>query len=788
MKVTIDNVDYSAALDSLHPLTIERKLNEPTVCLLWVTLGQASALPVPQRNQPVMVEGDDGTVYFTGYLAVSPLPEFGGVGTAGPIYRWALQAVSDEVLLNMQPMTPSAGLTGVTAGVAMQTLAAHAGQTGLGAAIPLDVSGLGAASMALPVGNFMPDPGWDWSRSAGLVAAQARASYRAVGGRVTAAPVGTTVHVLNETNGTLALSNLTMTASVERALANDVTVCGASEPWAYATEYLLGDGVTLTFPLSEDPYFETTPEARIINNELFNEPAIDTRNWMFTGASEYFSLTGAGLTMNGGTGADGQTALVWRDAVEAGGTLLMEVNGVQLAPGSTGIVAGLYGSGVNLAGCVAGFQVMSAQGTGAVTVAPVVNGVVAGPAYAIDSTQQYVLRMRAHCPLTERVTQVYRVVGDDGAMSFGGEDQLAGAQMLLEIVEVVNGVAGTPVPLYDGGVANAPVSYQVCVANSWNLIGSMRSVYMTNLGSEWVRSTPPGEGTRTRRTGTIAEGGECHLLRTGTMTFYKGYIPVLGELVEAHYRTVGTAVGRWVNPASQAALEAVGMPATAQWIGSVTNPKARSSADCRNAAQALVAAASSVSAAWQGTYKVASANWATGLTSDVWPGDALLLTAPSANLNEQVAVRMVKLTYKPGTPDVVNYQISFANDWANDLAVKTSKTVPVTTWLPAAIAPTYLSDLTGLTVTAIGAATLTVNAGVTAPTGGGFEVRRRDFSFQAGVDADLVIRSTVATFEIPRATESDAFYIRMYDGSTPPNYSEHSVALYVNLPLVAQAV
>ena len=151
MKVTIDNVDYSAALDSLHPLTIERKLNEPTVCLLWVTLGQASALPVPQRNQPVMVEGDDGTVYFTGYLAVSPLPEFGGVGTAGPIYRWALQAVSDEVLLNMQPMTPSAGLTGVTAGVAMQTLAAHAGQTGLGAAIPLDVSGLGAASMAVPV-------------------------------------------------------------------------------------------------------------------------------------------------------------------------------------------------------------------------------------------------------------------------------------------------------------------------------------------------------------------------------------------------------------------------------------------------------------------------------------------------------------------------------------------------------------------------------------------------------------------------------------------------------------
>ena len=788
MKVTINNVDYSAALDSVHPLTVERKLNEPTVCLLWVTLGQASALAAPQRNQPVVVEGDDGTVYFTGYLAVAPLPEFAGVGTAGPIYRWALQAVSDELLLNMQPLTPSAGMTGVTAAVAMQTLTAHAGGSGLGAAVPLDTSGLGAAAMELPVGNFVPEYGWNWSQAAGMVAAQARASYRAVGGRVTAEPVGTTVHVLDESKGTLVLSNLAMTASVERALANDVTVCGGSEPWAYVTEYLLGDGVTATFALSQDPFFETSAETKIINNELFNEPVIDTRKWMFTGASEYFSLTGAGLTWNGGTGSDGQTALVWRDAVEAGGSLLLELHGVQLSPGSSGIVGGLYGSGITMGGCVAGFEVSAAQGTGAVTVAPVVNGVVAGPSYAVDPTVQYTLRVRVHCPLTERVTQVYRVVGDAGAMSFGGQDQLAGAQVVLELMPVVNGIAGTTVTLYDGMVTNTPVSYQVGVANSWNLIGSVRSVSMTNLGSGWVRSMPPGQGTRTRRTGTIAEGGECHLLRTGTITFYKGYIPVLGELVEVHYRTVGTAVGRWVNAASQAALQAVGMPATAQWIGSVTQPKARSSADCRNAAEALGTAASSVSAAWQGTYKVASANWATGLTSDVWPGDELLLTAPSAQLNEQVAVRMVKLTYKPGTPDVVNYQISFANDWANDLAVKTSKTVPVTTWLPAAIAPVYLEDVTTLTVTAIGAATLTVNAGVAPPAGGGFEVRRRDFSFQAGVDADLVIRSTVETFEIPRVTESDAFYIRMYDGSTPPNYSEHSVALMVNLPLVAQAV
>jgi len=36
-----------------------------------------------------------------------------------------------------------------------------------------------------------------------------------------------------------------------------------------------------------------------------------------------------------------------------------------------------------------------------------------------------------------------------------------------------------------------------------------------------------------------------------------------------------------------------------------------------------------------------------------------------------------------------------------------------------------------------------------------------------------------------RMSASDQFYIRMYDGSTPPNYSESSAALFFNLPLAS---
>jgi hypothetical protein len=70
------------------------------------------------------------------------------------------------------------------------------------------------------------------------------------------------------------------------------------------------------------------------------------------------------------------------------------------------------------------------------------------------------------------------------------------------------------------------------------------------------------------------------------------------------------------------------------------------------------------------------------------------------------------------------------------------------------------------------------------PAGGGFEVRRRDNAFGVGVDsADLVLRSPVRSFSIPRAAQVEHFYVRMYDGSTPPVYSRFSSAVFVNAPV-----
>jgi hypothetical protein len=225
----------------------------------------------------------------------------------------------------------------------------------------------------------------------------------------------------------------------------------------------------------------------------------------------------------------------------------------------------------------------------------------------------------------------------------------------------------------------------------------------------------------------------------------------------------------------------------------VTDPAGRSSQDCRNAATALVTAASSVSAAWSGSYRTTNAALNLGATTgsssgDVWPGDTLMLTAPSfpvsgGVLSAEVVVRAVTLQYRASDPDLVRYSIEFSNDWANDLAIQTSRAVPADAWLPVAVSPTYLANLNALTVTAISPSAVSVSTNVTPPAGGGFEVRRRDFVFQPGQDVDLVMRSALTSFEIPRATEADRFYIRLYDGATPPNYSEFSAGLFLNLPL-----
>jgi hypothetical protein len=770
MKITIGGQDYTSALDAAHPLTIERTLNEPSVCQLWITLPAGSSSTI-FRNQYIQITGDDDTCYFTGYIAATPMPEYAGLALEGPHYRLAIHAVSDECLLDQAGMAPSRELPGMNAGPLIAALVAKTASPSLSTDTLL---------LNAPVALVRTDPGASFSATAAKAANAARSAYRVLNGALTLSSIPAVVHKLSEADGTLALENFSLTATAKRAPANDITVCGEHEPTAYVTEYFLGDGITTQFNLSEDVFTPPASKSTLIR-ELFNEGQIDLRLWGNPGTHGYLSLGSGGLVMQGGTGKDGETQLAWRDPIDMGGTLLLEATGVTLANGSSGILAGFFVGDKMQQGCTAGFQVTAHQGTGAVSLQPLVLRSPAGSAYPINPSNQYALRIRVHCPECQRGTAIYRSFGDSGPIAAGGDWDTAPGTLQFEIQEFVNGVAGMPVTLYQGTIASLPGTCMVLAASSINLYGSMRALNLTNLGSGWVITTPPNGSPTTRRVGAPTQSAECAVESGGRLVFYPGFTPVAGEQIAVSYRAVGRAVGRAVNTSSQQQLADSGLPPVSAWIGTVTNPPARSSQDSRNAAFALAQAAASVRALWGGTFKCSSAD----LNADAWPGDALDIDAPSAGLEAELVIRSVKLTYTASCPDVVQYTIYFANDWADDLAIRTGFSVPSDAWLPAPISPVYAPNLSGLAVIAMSGGTVTINTGATPPVGGGFEIRRADNCFLPGTDTDLVMRSSQPTMTFSRLSAWDRFFIRAYDESTPPNYSEFSAALIFNIPLAS---
>jgi len=220
-----------------------------------------------------------------------------------------------------------------------------------------------------------------------------------------------------------------------------------------------------------------------------------------------------------------------------------------------------------------------------------------------------------------------------------------------------------------------------------------------------------------------------------------------------------------------------------RWLGAVTLPKARSSVDCESATQAVLAFATSRTAAVAGTYEMVNPS------QDIWPGDVLAIT--SAGATSSLLVRSVVLQDGGAVPEVRRYKVSFANDWAAEWAagigLKLSEEIAADAYLPQTALSSpgqVLENLQQLTVTSLTDVAMQVDAGMAPPAGGGFEVRLKDWDFGVGVDAaDLVLRSPVRSFSIPIAAQLQRFYVRMYDASTPPLYSRFSSAVFVNMPV-----
>jgi hypothetical protein len=770
VKVTIDKldgngaVDYSGALCTAGPLKIERVLNTPSICSGMLDVSDAS-LAVPVRRARVVVTAASGTVLFTGYVATEPEAVYAGTGLMGPVYRYTFSAVSDEWLLDKQAVPLSGAGLAQSGGQLLTTLTNR---------VDGGLFTMTEVMNGLAVGVFQPSQTESWSANAGVIASTTYAAYRVLDGAVSLQPAGTVTHALSDGDGTLQVGALKTTQVKE--LANDVTVSGDEEPSAYVTETFAGDGTTTVFQLSEDPFKpKKTANSSLLLTDSFNEAVLDTQIWQVADPGSHLGLGSAGLMMTGGNGLDGQTTLTAIDSVELGGTLVIEAGSLQLGGTSDGIVCGLYAGTTQSANCFVGYNVRQSGGN---TVAvPFVNGAEVGTVFTLVEGHIYTLRIRLHCVESQRVLQSYYAMVDGMVQSFGGGLVTAPMSVVFELQDL-GAASNTPATvLYDGAVTSSPSSCSFVAVNSVQLIGSIGYCRVTQTGSAWVVSTLPSGVKMTRLIGVAGEGVDCKVSTAGKVTFLAGRVPVPGEFVTVTYRVQQRAVARLANAESVAAEAAGGVPGTAQWLGKVLKPAARSSVDCESAALAVLSFATSRAAAAAGTYIAVN-------PADVWPGDVLAITSSGQTMS--VVVRSVEIVNGMACPEVLTYRMAFANDWAEGLGLTLSETIAANALLPqtALSAPSkVLANLQQLQVVSATGTALQVDAGTAPPAGGGFEVRRRDGDFGPGVDQDLVLRSPVRSFAIPREGQIEHYYVRMYDGSTPPLYSRFSSAVFTDLPV-----
>jgi hypothetical protein len=782
MQLTIDNldgrgaVDYSQAIDRSQPVEIRRALNEPSILKATLCLA-ASTLPIPVRRGRIVATADAGTVLFTGYLAIEPAAVYAGEASAGPVYRLALSAVSDEWLLDKQ----SFGTTGVGLGVDSQSYALRLAEQVAGVTLPATTSTAGLRA----AGVYTPAAGAPWSTQVGQLASSTASAYRLLGGSLALTGAGGVAHTFSDGDGSLHPAAL-KTSSV-RELANDITVTGTDEPGAYFTELFTGDGTTAVFPLSGEPAAPASGHAALIADD-FSQPTLNGAAWSLNDPGAHLALTGSGLTSTGGNGRDGGTTLTAWNPVELGGTLVLELANVALAAGSAGVLGGLYAGPIQQAACLAGFNIR--QSAGQTIATPLVNGAEIGSSFPIVPGHRYTLRVHLHCPELVRLRQVFYAFNDStGSLAvsrFGGGALNAPIALVFEARDL-GASSNTPVTiLYDGSVAASPAQASFVAMNSLNLNGSVGAVHLTRTGTAWIRSTSAAGTQWTRLVGKAADGVDYALAPRGSITFFPGRIPAAGETLQVSYRGRRRAVARVADPASLAAEAAGGAVGTARWLGHIVSPPARTSEDCEFAAQAILSFAASRAAALSGSYTAVNPP-----SSDLWPGDTLTVNTDGSTLS--AILRKVTILEQGAAPEVLTYHLAFANDWAEALSLKLSEAVPADTLLPAAtldlssgaIPPHVLANLQRVTVAPPSASTLTVDAGLDPPPGGGFEVRRRDGGFGTGTSSgsgDLVLRSPVRGLSIPLSALEEAFYLRMYDASTPPLYSRHSAAILTHLP------
>lgn len=771
MQLTINSFDGAGPRDYtpwLVPgtLKITRALNrgERMECTLAAEYGD---LVVPAAGGRIVVTREDGHKLFTGYLTTAPQIGHLGVQQAAPVHQYRLAAADDATLLDRKRMVPRPAFLDRTAGAILRELLADFGGA---------LGDLGVAEMET-VPRFAASQQLTWSEHARRLATQVRGAFRAFDGEVSLQALDEITHEIAENEALVSPQSLAISAPDR--LCNDVIMLGRYEPRAYVKDYFIGDGLTLAYTLSQTPF---SRRSSTLLEEEFSGTALDPRLWTAQDPGGAFSVNGGRLQMNGGPVADGDAYVRAAELIELGGALNLQHGEVEFTAASDGVIGGLYTGTISRANCKAGFRVGNSGG--ATTIRALVNGSESGATITTVAGRRYALSTRIYAAEADRRQQVFHSSVSGAGSGIGGDAIPSDARFILEVHEIdpVNpgslGAASTV--LYDGVLTNLPTHCVYAIASAGDLRGNIRFVRLLRMVGVEVRSMAPSQAPRTRLAGSIAEGAECVITQSPQLIFFSPFVPAPNETIVARYRATGPAIARRTDSASIAAHANGNDDGVRTSILRIVEPAARNSRDCERAAAAFME--DSTQAAWQGSYECCSDFLPNGPASDPLPGDAVIVSAPSRAAGFTATLREVEMEVRDAAEDRSIYTLRFANDAADPLAWEFDQGVLRGPLEEVIAGEEFLAALPDAEITAITSTTITVDAGVIPPAGGGIEVRRTDFAWGAENDRNLIGRFTTQVFTLPRLARIQTYCIRQFDVGAPRRYSRHATALHVDYP------
>ncbi len=779
MKLTIDNlqgqgpVDYTAALDATVSPHIERKINQPSE-LRCSLLENSAGFVVPEPGARVVLAKAGGSIVFTGHLTQAPQCQYLGFGQQGSLYRYELMAESDEILLDQKALPNRAPFVERSAGSALRQLAADL--------MPgwFDTSGVQDLDALT---SYQVNPQKNFSYHAAEIALAARASYRAMNGSLTLAPVGAATYALNESDANF--SPVGFLLASPKMLVNDVTVIGMNEPQAYVRDYFAGDGLSTRFYLSQTPFQLSKPA---LIDENFLGPGLDATTWVVSDPASAISVSAQALQVNGGSGQDGGTTVQFSERIELGGALELQHGDVSFTGSSSGVLGGLYAGAISATGCLAGFQVTPSGSESYIQA--VINGAATGPVVATTAGHRYVLTTYIYSMAVYRSGETYHSSLHPAGNGWGGSSVVADVRLVLEIQDIDPSNPATMVApamvLFDDVIANAPGFCSYALVNATSMECSIAYTYVTHISLAEVRTALPNDNYQTMLVESLSDGGQCLIASSTSLDFYPQYVPPLNTYIVVSYRGSGRAVAEVMNSASVAGLQSGADNGVRGIVRTMKTPSARTQADCENAAAAILDDA--VGTAWSGSYQVWSDFLPDG-AADIFPGDGLAVNVPSQGALFSAIARKVSIEVVDVAGDRGVYTIEFANDLAAALALQDQSSATMTsvqdmpvTLSTGQVGSYYLEDLTDAQITQVSSTTVEVDVGIALGSAYGVEVRAHDYGFGTANDRNLLGRFSTQTFSLSRLARTQNYFLRLYDNSSPPRYSRYVAALHVDYP------